>query len=63
MGSTFCSNLASLDMDAAMEEVRSVGEVGLNIRSRSRTRGLSGCFAACPIMVIVLPSACLASCT
>lgn len=62
MGNTFGCCLASFDMVAAMAAVRSNGEVGLNSRSLSMTRGFSGCFAACPITAIMLPSACLASC-
>ena len=63
MGKTLGSSLASLDIEAAMDGVRSLGEVGLNRRMRSMTRGFSGCFAAWPIIASMLPSACFASYT
>ena len=61
MGKTLGSSLASLDIEAAMDAVRSLGEVGLNRRIRNMTLGFSGCFAAWPIIASVLPSACFAS--
>ena len=43
IGRTPGNSLASLDIAAAMDAVRSLGEVGLNRRRRIITRGLSGC--------------------
>ncbi len=62
IGRTVGSSLASLDMEAAMDAVRSFGDTGLNRRRRTSTRAFSGCFAAWPIIASVLPSACFASC-